>query len=315
MARRMRPRGLPRRPWWVEVRRGLDAAFGGGWSRRARRRPRDLSWARPAGPAREAQEPAVGGGPAGRRARRARPVRAVRAVRAARPRAGSAWRRRSPRRGRSARWRGLLRLFLGLGLVGLAAFGLADWRLRPALHQIAEAQARIIATEAVTQAVSTELAGDIRWEDLYALRPDSAGKVVLVQPNTAEIDRLTSKVTLRVQEFLKKVTQTQVRIPLGQVLGLDILANMGPRLGISVMPIGTVTTKILSDFEQAGINQIRHKIYLEVGTHMRLVVPLVTSGVDVVTQVPITEVLIMGDVPQTYIQLEGSELRNLLEQQ
>lgn len=72
-----------------------------------------------------------------------------------------------------------------------------------------------------------------------------------------------------------------------------------------------MTTKILSDFEQAGINQIRHKIYLEVTAHMQVVVPMVTATDNVVVQVPITEVLIMGDVPETYIQLEGRELRNL----
>ncbi|MGE5585347.1 MAG: sporulation protein YunB [Bacillota bacterium] len=209
----------------------------------------------------------------------------------------------------------LFRLLAALTIVGGLLFAIADWRVRPTLHQIATAQARVLATEAVTQAVATEIAEDIRWEDLYALRPDSTGRVVLVQPNTAEIDRLTSKVTIRVQEHLKKITETQVRIPLGQVLGSQILANVGPRIRISVVPIGTVATKILSDFEQAGINQIRHKIYLDVAAHIKLVVPLVISTVDVTVQVPITEVLIMGDVPETYIQLQGTELRNLLQPQ
>ncbi|MGE5593655.1 MAG: sporulation protein YunB [Betaproteobacteria bacterium] len=228
------------------------------------------------------------------------------AARRARARRWPGLRRRPPR------WYGWLRRAVALVVVAGLLFALVDWRLRPTLHQIASAQARVLATEAVTQAVATEIAEDIRWEDLYALRPDSTGRVVLVQPNTAEIDRLTSKVTTRVQELLKKVTETQVQIPLGQVFGSQILANMGPRIPISVVPVGTVTTKILSDFEQAGINQIRHKIYLEVAAHIKLVVPLVASAVDVTVQVPITEVLIMGDVPQTYIQLEGSELRNLL---
>lgn len=204
---------------------------------------------------------------------------------------------------------------LALAVVGGVLFAVVDWRLRPTVHEIAKAQARVLATEAVTQAVAKEIAEGIRWEDLYALRPDSAGRVVLVQPNTGEIDRLTSKVTIRVQELLKEITETQVRIPLGQIFGSQILANVGPRIPISVVPVGMVTTKILSDFEQAGINQIRHKIYLEVAAQIKLVVPLVGSTVDVMVQVPITEVLIMGDVPQTYIQLQGAELRNLLQPQ
>jgi sporulation protein YunB len=87
---------------------------------------------------------------------------------------------------------------------------------------------------------------------------------------------------------------------------------VGPRIVISITPIGTVTTRILSDFEQAGINQIRHKIYLEVIAHMQVIVPMVVTTDDIVAQVPITEVLIMGDVPQTFIQVDGKEIKSLL---
>jgi sporulation protein YunB len=209
------------------------------------------------------------------------------------------------------KWGMIFGRILMLCVLGIVIFAIVDWRLQPTLHQLATAKARVLATEAVTSAVALEIAEGIRWEDLYALRPDSAGKVVLVQPNTGEIDRLTSKVTLRVQEYLNKINDTKIRIPLGQILGTHVLANAGPRIAVSITPIGTVTTKILSDFEQAGINQIRHKIYLEVTAHMQVVVPMVVATDNIVAQVPITEVLIMGDVPETYIQVEGKEFRNM----
>ena len=44
---------------------------------------------------------------------------------------------------------------------------------------------------------------------------------------------------------------------------------------------------------------------------MQVVVPMVLLH-NVVVQVPITEVLIMGDVPETYIQLEGTRISSLL---
>lgn len=299
MARHLWSSGLPRRPWWAQLGRSLARASWPGWWRRLRRRPQHLGWARQK--------------PSGERRRRfSSRVRTGHSPGVPPRRFNPRWPRSRFGR-RPPRWYTAVRWLVAFAIVGVLLFAIVDWRLQPTLHQIAQAQARVLATEAVTQAVATELAQDIRWEDLYALRPDSTGRVVLVQPNTAEIDRLTSKVTIRVQDFLKKITQTQIRIPLGQVFGTDILANVGPRITTSVVPIGTVTTKILSDFEEAGINQIRHKIYLEVTAHIKIVVPLVVSTTDVTTQVPITEVLIMGDVPETYIQLQGSELRNLLQ--
>ncbi len=299
MPRRRWSSGLPRHAWWVEVARSIARTFGPRWglARRAPRRPRAP---RPTMPA------------ARERGRRGLLARDRGGPGPGTMRSTRRWPRLSRR---PPWWYRLLKWAAALAMVALVLFAIVDWRLRPTLHQMVKAQARVLATEAVTQAVATEIAEDIRWEDLYALRPDSTGRVVLVQPNTAEIDRLTSKVTIRVQENLKKITEAQVRIPLGQVLGSHVLANIGPRIPISVVPLGTVTTRILSDFEQAGINQIRHKIYLDIAAHIKLVVPLVVSTVDVTVQVPITEVLIMGDVPETYIQLHGSELRNLLQQQ
>ncbi len=303
MARRPWARGLPRRAWWMELGRRFSRAFGPGLPLAGRGRSRDLRWMRERRRTRGLESVA---GAEHRWERRGPNAPRVRSA---------PWRSRARPRRRRSRWYALLRTVAVVSVVGGLLFALVDFRLRPTLHQIARAEARTLATDAIARAIASELAGDIRWEDLYALRPDSAGRVVLVQPNTAEIDRLTSKVTIRVQESLKGFSEARIRIPLGQVLGADILANVGPRVTISVLPIGTVTTRILSDFEQAGINQIRHKIYLEVTAHIKIVVPLVISTTDVTMQVPITEVLIMGDVPQTYIQLQGSELRDLLQGQ
>ncbi|HHY47134.1 MAG TPA: sporulation protein YunB [Firmicutes bacterium] len=191
----------------------------------------------------------------------------------------------------------LLALFT---LVGLLVFIVVDRRLKPTLHQIAEVRARVLATEAINDAVNKKIAGTIKWEDLYALRPDSRGRVVLVQPNTGEISRLTSDVAIAVQENLKKVTEDTIKIPLGQALGSQILANIGPRIPIKIALVGNVRTNIVSKFEQAGINQIRHLIYVDVSSTIRVVVPLVTANIDVTNQVPLTEVIIMGEVPLVY---------------
>lgn len=287
-------RGLFPRPWWVEFGRWLTRLLHGTrrmpgtWGVSVSRRPRYFS--------KRKRDPIFHARSRGFTHRRTNPEQSNWSQTASKPR----------------RWGVFFgRLFL-LSLLGIMIFAIIDWRLRPTLDQLATAKARVLATEAVTSAVALEIAEGIRWEDLYALRPDSAGKVVLVQPNTGEIDRLTSKVTLRVQEYLNKISDTKIRIPLGQILGTHVLANVGPRIVISITPIGTVTTRIISDFEQAGINQIRHKIYLEVIAHMQVIVPMVVTTDDIVAQVPITEVLIMGDVPQTFIQVDGKEIKSML---
>ena len=43
-------------------------------------------------------------------------------------------------------------------------------------------------------------------------------------------------------------------------------------------------------------------VYLLTTTQVRIVIPLVSKSVDVTTQVPIAEYVVVGEVPGTYVQ-------------
>lgn len=191
---------------------------------------------------------------------------------------------------------------------GAIGFLTVEKRLRPTLQEIATAKARLIATDAINSVVYRRIASTVRWEDLYGFRTDAAGRVVMVQPNTAEIDRLTADTTVAIQDALKRVEDQRIRIPLGQALGSQLLANVGPRIAVSVVPIGTVRSSVRSNFEQAGINQVRHRVYLDVVATVRIVVPLVSNDVQVETQVPLIEAVIMGEVPEVYVTVPTQDL-------
>ena len=55
-----------------------------------------------------------------------------------------------------------------------------------------------------------------------------------------------------------------------------MLAGRGPDIPIVIVPVGTVESRVYDVFEQAGINQTRHKIYLEIndGPDSRSLAPL-----------------------------------------
>ena len=58
-----------------------------------------------------------------------------------------------------------------------------------------------------------------------------------------------------------------------------------------------------TEFESAGINQTRHKIYLSLRTTVRLVIPSGARQVSLGSQVLIAESIIVGEVPQSYVQV------------
>lgn len=188
-------------------------------------------------------------------------------------------------------------------IVAGTVMGLIEVHLKPTMLAIAETQATMIATQVVNGVINDRSTFNIDSEKLVQVRLDNKGRVAFIQPNTIEFNRLAAETTIKVQDALQEVTEEKISIPLGQVFGSQILASMGPRLTITVIPMGTVQIQVIDRFEQAGINQTRHMVYLMATTQVRIVVPLASKSVSVHTQVPIAEYVVVGDVPGTYVQI------------
>ena len=182
----------------------------------------------------------------------------------------------------------------------IVGFIIFEHNLKPTIRTIAEAEARWVATEAVNRAIKDEIA-NVDYSQLIMVQKDTQGHIVLMQPNLMRINQLASDTTLAIQASLQSLVNQQFSIPVGQVLGSQLLANYGPRVRVSIYPIGTVRASVFDKFEDAGINQTRHRIYLDIETQVKVVVPLITSDVSVDTQVPITDTVIVGQVPNVYM--------------
>lgn len=197
-------------------------------------------------------------------------------------------------------------------IVAISIFFYMLWfvelHLKPTLLTIAEARATLIATQSINHVINEKVSKQIDPQNLVLIKVDNQGKVVLIQPNTMEFNKLAADTTIKVQEVLEKLSEEKINIPIGQVLGSQFLASMGPQLTVTIIPIGTVQVKVIDKFEQAGINQTKHMVYLVATTEVKIVVPLVSKSVSVDTQVPVAEYVVVGEVPSTYVQFPYSSL-------
>ena len=206
----------------------------------------------------------------------------------------------------SVRRRRVIPLFPLVAAILIILMVIFFWRvethLKPTLMAIAETRATRIATQAINNVINNRVSLDVDPKTLVNVTLDEHGRVVLIQPNTMEFNRLAADTTMKVQDALEEITEEKINIPIGQVLGSQMLASMGPKITVTIIPVGTVQVKVVDKFEQAGINQTRHMVYLAATTQIRIVVPLVSQSVSVNTQVPIAEYVVVGEVPNTYVQ-------------
>ena len=194
----------------------------------------------------------------------------------------------------------------------IGSFIYIDDKLRPTITVIAETKAEELANKSINKAVSSVIDNNIKYENLINVKTGEDGNIVMMQANSIIMNEIASKVALEIQSEMKKIKTTSTYIPIGTAIGSPLLAKYGPKIKVSIEPIGTVYVDFGTDFESSGINQTRHRIYLKAKTQVKVVVPLTTSTKEVKIQIPICETVIVGDVPQSYVNVPKDEITNIL---
>lgn len=87
----------------------------------------------------------------------------------------------------------------------------------------------------------------------------------------------------------------------------------GPNINIQVIPTGNIITEIKNEFESKGINQTVYRIYLELTSKVSIVSEYKTINEEIVNQVLLVETVIVGEVPQSYYNLEGMKMEDVTE--
>lgn len=186
-------------------------------------------------------------------------------------------------------------------------FMIIDRGIKPTIIAMSEAKVEYIAILAMNNAVSKILGTNVKYTDLTDVLTDKDGKISMIQYNTILINTLARDTSTLAQNEIRTLGEQGITIPLGSITRSKILAGMGPNIKVRMIPVGSVSTDFSDEFNQAGINQTRHRIFLTLRTQVRIVVPLGSNIIDVSTRVPITETIIVGDVPQTYVNVQNED--------
>lgn len=191
------------------------------------------------------------------------------------------------------------------------AYLMIDSAVKPTIFELTESKLQYFAIKAMNDAVS-EIVKDISYSDLITILKDKNDRITMLQANTLKMNDLASKAALKAQETIMNFGNQGIYIPLGTILGGQILSGKGPLIRIDIIPTGSVLSKFSSEFESAGINQTRHKIYITLNASIRIVVGNTGQLVNISQQVLISENVIIGNVPNTFLQSARDELLNLV---
>lgn len=178
--------------------------------------------------------------------------------------------------------------------------------IEPTIKALCESNARMIALRASNKG-TYDYIKDIKYENLITMQKDSNGKVTALIANAMEINKLSNIVTSNIQTEIEKYEESQVTFPLGSIAGLKFLGGYGPKFKIKTLPAGDVSVDLKSSFEEAGINQTKHSIIVEVSVEVKILAPFYTDSKTYKNEIIVAETIIVGDTPSSYYNIDGIE--------
>lgn len=184
--------------------------------------------------------------------------------------------------------------------------------IKPIMEQQCKNMSKSIATK-ICNNEATEVMKKYTYDDLLIITKDEKGNIKMVGTNVVTVNEIISDIPVHIQNALEKSENNSFGIRLGSFLGSNLFAGRGPNVNIKMEIAGNLDTELKSEFVAAGINQTLHKIYLEIKCNVIILTPFETMEEQIVNQVLLAEGLIVGEVPNSYYNLEGINKDNAVD--
>lgn len=214
---------------------------------------------------------------------------------------------RRMKREHEGRWKWFVCLIL---LVVLAAYSVVftEKIIKPNLAAIAEVKVKAMITQIVNDSVHKQFVSNSQIKELLTIKTDQEGNITYVEANTTAMNKLGTELTQAVQEQYKWDNAVILNVPVGSIVGSQILSQIGPKLHLKVLPIGMSRVNFKTEFESMGINQTKYKVYLEIDSQARILAPFNLKNINVQNTILVAEAVIVGEVPNSYINVpQGTE--------
>ena len=174
--------------------------------------------------------------------------------------------------------------------------------------QIAISDASDLVSMRINKAIAEIMSeGNYGGDYFVTFEKGDSGEVTAISCNMARVNALSAEILDRVVGATENYTAT-VHIPLGNLTGLSLLMGRGPKVPVEIVTLTSSRVEFNNGIVTAGINQTKHQITLCIKVDIDILVPWGSESTQVVTDVLIADTVIVGQVPGTYLDLQGSGL-------
>jgi sporulation protein YunB len=189
-------------------------------------------------------------------------------------------------------------------MVGLILF---RSRYNEPIRTLAQTQITNATSDLINDAIDQQIeAGDIHYDRIVYFEKDLNGRITALKTNMSEVNRLKTSTLNLINDEILALDTSNIGIPLGNLFVAEIFSGRGPIIPVEIISIRNSDAYFTSKFTQAGINQTLHQLSMSVLVDVAVLVLGETASFTVTSEVVVAETVIVGDVPNTFLQTGGT---------
>ena len=203
--------------------------------------------------------------------------------------------------------RRILCLTAVLALLAVAVLLVLRTKYRKVLMELAQTQMKNVTSDLINDAVDREIAeGTIKYDRLVYFEKDLEGRITALKTNMGEINRLKTETLALINQEILDMDSSALGVPIGSLVLPEVFAGRGFSIPIEILTIRNSDASFSSCFSQAGINQTLQQMKMDVFVDVTVLILGSTESFTVTSQVVVAETIIVGQVPNTYLQTGGN---------
>lgn len=140
-----------------------------------------------------------------------------------------------------------------------------------------------------------------RYSDLVDIKTDSSGNVGMIITDSYAVNKLAATAAKKAYDYVSEKIEKGVEVPLGAFTGIRLISVFGAKVRMKVISVASVKCDFVSEFAQAGINQTRHSLYLNINCVVNVVTKTKTKKINDKITVLVFDNLIVGKVPNVVV--------------
>lgn len=196
-------------------------------------------------------------------------------------------------------------IFLTLSALGLLI--LFRWKFNQPVRELAQAQVINSTSDLINDAIDRQIeAGDIQYDRIVHFEKDLDGAITALKTNMSEVNRLKTNTLNMINDKILALDQSDIGVPMGSVFFPEFFSGRGLTIPVQIIAIRNSDGYFESHFTQAGINQTLHRLNMCVVVDVSILVLGYSATFTVSSEVVVAETIIIGDVPNTFLQTGGN---------